>query len=52
MEVNSLYLVILRHGLLLRDENGDLLPFEDEDGYPFSLPVWKSRSFVDIIAAN
>ncbi|WP_263297530.1 MULTISPECIES: hypothetical protein [Lysinibacillus] len=26
--------------------------FEDEEGYPLSLPVWKSRSFADIIAAN
>ena len=38
---------------LLRDENGDLLLLEDDDGdYPFLLPVWPSRSFAEMEAAN
>ncbi|WP_299093920.1 DUF2750 domain-containing protein [uncultured Metabacillus sp.] len=38
---------------LLRNENDDLLLLEDDDGdYPFLLPVWPSRSFAEIEAAN
>ncbi|MCL1696765.1 DUF2750 domain-containing protein [Lysinibacillus sp. BPa_S21] len=37
---------------LLREENGDLLLFEDEDSHPFILPVWPTRSFAEIMAAN
>jgi len=37
---------------LLRDENGDMLLFEDEDGYPFVLPVWPTRSFAEMMADN
>ncbi|MFJ8458539.1 DUF2750 domain-containing protein [Lysinibacillus xylanilyticus] len=37
---------------LLRDKNDDLLLFEDEDGYPFLLPVWPTRSFAEMVAAN
>jgi hypothetical protein len=38
---------------LLRDENGDLFLLEDDDGdYPFLLPVWPSRSFAEMEAAN
>lgn len=36
---------------LLRDENGDLLLFEEEDNYP-SLPVWPTRSFAEMIAST
>ncbi|MDQ7861209.1 DUF2750 domain-containing protein [Peribacillus frigoritolerans] len=38
---------------LLRDENGDLLLLDDDDGdYPFLLPVWPSRSFAEMESAN
>jgi Protein of unknown function (DUF2750) len=37
---------------LLRDENGDLLLLEDDGDYPFLLPVWPSRSFAEMEAAN
>jgi len=37
---------------LLHDENGDMLLFEDEDSYPFVLPVWPTRSFAEMMAAN
>jgi len=37
---------------LLRDENGDMLLFEDNDGYPFVHPVWPTRSFAEMMAAN
>ncbi|MFC7783316.1 DUF2750 domain-containing protein [Rossellomorea sp. GCM10028870] len=38
---------------LLQDENGDLLLLEDDIGdYPFLLPVWPSRSFAEMEAAN
>ena len=37
---------------LLRDENGDLLLIEDVDNYPFLLPVWPSRGFAEMMAAN
>lgn len=29
---------------LLRDGNGDMLLFGDEESYPFVLPVWPTRS--------
>ncbi len=37
---------------LLRDENGDLLLLEDEGDYAFLLPVWPTRSFAEMKAAN
>jgi Protein of unknown function (DUF2750) len=37
---------------LLRDKNGDLLLLEDDADYPFLLPVWPSRSFAEMEAAN
>ena len=37
---------------LLRDKNDDLLLLEDEEGYPFLLPVWPTRSFAEMVAAN
>jgi hypothetical protein len=37
---------------LLRDENGDLLLLEDDGDFPFLLPVWPSRSFAEMEAAN
>ncbi|MBY6054756.1 DUF2750 domain-containing protein [Cytobacillus firmus] len=37
---------------LLRDDNGDLLLLEDDEDYPFLLPVWPSRSFAEMEAAK
>jgi hypothetical protein len=37
---------------LLRDEMGDLLLLEDDGDYSFLLPVWPSRSFAEMEAAN
>ncbi|MDF2038352.1 DUF2750 domain-containing protein [Cytobacillus oceanisediminis] len=37
---------------LLRDENGDLFLLEDDGEYEFLLPVWPSRSFAEMKAAN
>lgn len=37
---------------LLREKNGDLLLLEDDGDYPFLLPVWPSRSFAEMKAAN
>ncbi|GGB44375.1 DUF2750 domain-containing protein [Fictibacillus barbaricus] len=37
---------------LLRDENGDLLLLEDNEDCSFLLPVWPSRSFAEMEAAN
>lgn len=37
---------------LLRDKNGDLLLLEDDEDYLFLLPVWPSRSFAEMEAAN
>lgn len=37
---------------LLQDDNGDLLLLEDNEDYPFLIPVWPSRSFAEIEAAK
>lgn len=37
---------------LLQDDNGDLLLLEDDEDYPFLIPVWPSRSFAEIAAAK
>jgi hypothetical protein len=37
---------------LLRDEKGDLLVLEEDGDYSFLLPIWPSRSFAEIEAAQ
>ncbi|GIN86994.1 hypothetical protein J6TS2_33800 [Heyndrickxia sporothermodurans] len=37
---------------LLRNKNGEFLLLDDDEDYPFLLPVWPSRSFAEMNAVN